>query len=69
MSPDKPLYSIRPIRPINSRSPEQAASFIKKLQSILRRLGASDGDMEKVIEQFTRLRLLFVDNCAALRVL
>jgi Asp-tRNA(Asn)/Glu-tRNA(Gln) amidotransferase B subunit len=30
------------------RSPEQAASFIKKLQSILRRLGASDGDMEKV---------------------
>jgi Asp-tRNA(Asn)/Glu-tRNA(Gln) amidotransferase B subunit len=30
------------------RSPEQAAVFIKKLQSILRRLGASDGDMEKV---------------------
>ncbi|KAJ9099016.1 hypothetical protein QFC20_005773 [Naganishia adeliensis] len=29
------------------RSPAQAASFIKKLQSILRRLGASDGDMEK----------------------
>jgi Asp-tRNA(Asn)/Glu-tRNA(Gln) amidotransferase B subunit len=36
------------------RSPEQAASFIKKLQSILRRLGASDGDMEKVTLEFQR---------------
>ncbi|KAJ9105303.1 hypothetical protein QFC21_001671 [Naganishia friedmannii] len=29
------------------RSPAQAAAFVKKLQAILRRLNASDGDMEK----------------------
>jgi hypothetical protein len=31
-----------------SRSAEEAGAFVKKLQSLLRRLGAGDGDMEKV---------------------
>ena len=30
------------------RTPQEAAAYVKKVQSILRRVGASDGDMEKV---------------------
>lgn len=30
------------------RSPKEAGAFIRKLQGILRRIKASDGDMEKV---------------------
>ena len=33
--------------PISLSSPEEAGAFLRKLQAILRRLGASDGDMEK----------------------
>jgi len=29
-------------------SPKEAGAFIRKLQGLLRRVGASDGDMEKV---------------------
>ncbi|ORX38272.1 biosynthesis-related protein [Kockovaella imperatae] len=29
------------------RSPEEAAAFVRKLQSVLRRIGSGDGDMEK----------------------
>nr|ODN91940.1 glutamyl-tRNA(Gln) amidotransferase subunit B, mitochondrial [Cryptococcus depauperatus CBS 7841] len=29
------------------RSPEEAGAFVKKLQSLLRRIGSADGDMEK----------------------
>ena len=31
-----------------SSSAEEAGAFIRKLQSLLRRLGSGDGDMEKV---------------------
>jgi aspartyl-tRNA(Asn)/glutamyl-tRNA(Gln) amidotransferase subunit B len=30
------------------RTPEEAGAFVRKLQSMLRRLGSGDGDMEKV---------------------
>jgi hypothetical protein len=30
------------------RSAEEAGAFVKKLQSLLRRIGSGDGDMEKV---------------------
>ena len=30
------------------RSAEEAGAFVRKLQALLRRIGAGDGDMEKV---------------------
>ena len=35
-------------RDTDPRSAEEAGAFVRKLQNLLRRVGAGDGDMEKV---------------------
>lgn len=49
-NPDMRSVSLKHPRskPLTPRSAEEAGAFVRKLQSLLRRLGSGDGDMEKV---------------------
>ena len=44
------------------RSAEEAGAFVRKLQSLLRRLGSGDGDMEKVSAFLPSYRLAYEDD-------